>query len=99
MSVPFVWIVYSMVIPGLRCFSTYSVARRKKSTPIIVGSPPCQAIVTWGTRCASISWRTYCSSSSSAIRKRLPGYSISLDRKKQYSQSRLQVAPVGFARR
>src|SRR3954463_5205064 len=31
------------------------------------------------------------------MRKRLPGYSISLDRKKQYSQSRLQMAPVGLA--
>ena len=38
----------------------------------------------------------YVSSISSAIRKRLPGYSISLDRKKQYLQSRLQTAPVGF---
>ena len=73
MSVPFVWIVYSTVIPGRRYFSTYAVARRKKSTPIIVGSPPCQAIDTNGIRCASISWRMYCSSSSSAIRKRLPG--------------------------
>ena len=33
------------------------------------------------------------------MRKRLPGYSISLDRKKQYSQSRLQIAPVGLASR
>ena len=73
MSVPLVWIVYSIVIPGRRYFSTYSVARRKKSTPIRVGSPPCQAMLTCGTRCASMSWRTYCSSSSSAIRKRLPG--------------------------
>src|SRR5450631_4488622 len=31
------------------------------------------------------------------MRKRLPGYSISLDKKKQYSQSRLQIAPVGLA--
>src|SRR4051794_39757519 len=31
------------------------------------------------------------------MRNRLPGYSISLDRKKQYSQSRLQIAPVGLA--
>ena len=31
------------------------------------------------------------------MRKPLPGYSCSLDRKKQYSQSRLQIAPVGFA--
>jgi hypothetical protein len=36
---------------------------------------------------------------SSAIRKRLPGYSISFDRKKQYLQSRLQMAPVGLASR
>ncbi len=73
MRVPFVWIVYVTVIPGRRCLSTYAVARRKKSTPIIVGSPPCQAIVTSGVRCASISWRTYSSSIASAIRKRLPG--------------------------
>ena len=33
------------------------------------------------------------------MRKRLPGYSISFDRKKQYVQSRLQTAPVGFASR
>ena len=33
------------------------------------------------------------------MRNRLPGYSISLDRKKQYVQSRLQIAPVGFASR
>jgi len=41
----------------------------------------------------------YVSSSSSAIRKRLPGYSISFERKKQYVKSRLQTAPVGFAGR
>src|SRR4051794_31628066 len=41
----------------------------------------------------------YVSSSSSAILKRLPGYSISFERKKQYEQSRLHTAPVGFARR
>ena len=44
-----------------------------------------------------MSWRIYVSWISSAIRKRLPGYSISLDKKKQYSQSRLQIAPVGLA--
>jgi hypothetical protein len=32
-----------------------------------------------------------------AIRNRDPGYSISLDKKKQYSQSRLHTAPVGLA--
>jgi hypothetical protein len=31
-----------------------------------------------------------------AIRNPLPGYSSSLLRKKQYSQSRLQIAPVGL---
>src|SRR3990172_3034863 len=41
----------------------------------------------------------YVSRRSSAIRNRLPGYSISLERKKQYLQSRLQMAPVGLARR
>ena len=34
-----------------------------------------------------------------AMRKRLPGYSISLERKKQYELSRLQTAPVGLASR
>jgi len=33
------------------------------------------------------------------MRKLLLGYSISLERKKQYSQSRLQIAPLGFASR
>ena len=33
------------------------------------------------------------------MRNRLPGYSISFDRKKQYLQSRLQTAPVGLASR
>ncbi len=32
------------------------------------------------------------------MRNRSPGYSASLDRKKQYSQSRLQMGPVGLAR-
>src|SRR6266581_9036825 len=32
------------------------------------------------------------------MRKRLFGYSSSLERKKQYLQSRLQMAPVGFVR-
>jgi hypothetical protein len=72
----------------------------KKSRLIIVGSPPCHATVTSGDPTwASISCRRYVSSRSSAIRNRLPGYSNSLDRKKQYSQSRLQMAPVGFASR
>src|SRR3990172_1458173 len=31
------------------------------------------------------------------MRNGLPGYSDSFDRKKQYVQSRLQIAPVGFA--
>src|SRR5690348_15110221 len=40
----------------------------------------------------------YWSSTSSGIRNALPGYSASLDRKKQYVQSRLQTAPLGLAR-
>ena len=32
--------------PGLRYFSAYSTERLKKSSPIRVGSPPCQAMVT-----------------------------------------------------
>ena len=33
------------------------------------------------------------------MRNREPGYNISFDRKKQYEQSRLHTAPVGFANR
>ena len=40
---------------------------------------------------AASSWAMYASWTSAAIRKPLPGYSSSLDRKKQYSQSRLQT--------
>src|SRR5262249_17606389 len=47
--------------------------------------------------CDAKSWRMYVSCRSAAIRNRLPGYSISFDKKKQYSQSRLQIAPVGLA--
>jgi len=36
---------------------------------------------------------------SSVIRKGLPGYRASFERKKQYVQSRLQIAPVGLASR
>ena len=83
-SVPFVWIVYDARWPGFRYCCASSTERRKKSSPIIVGSPPCHAIVTSGTcRCASTSCRTYASSMSSAIRNREPGYSISFERKKQ----------------
>jgi hypothetical protein len=31
------------------------------------------------------------------MRNRSPGYRASFDRKKQYSQSRLQIGPVGLA--
>ena len=55
--------------------------------------------MTSGPGCDSSSCRMYVSSSSSAIRNRLPGYSISFERKKQYLQSRLQTAPVGLASR
>lgn len=44
-----------------------------------------------------MSSRTYASSVSSSIRKPLPGYRVSFERKKQYVQSRLQIAPVGLA--
>jgi hypothetical protein len=37
-----------MRMPGLRYFA-WKVTLRKKSNPIRVGSPPCQAKVTWGT--------------------------------------------------
>ncbi len=51
--------------------------------------------VVWAAR----SWLTYASSISSDMRMRSPGYSASFERKKQYVQSRLQIAPVGLARR
>jgi hypothetical protein len=99
-SVPFVWIVYTACWPRCRYCCASSTDRSKKSRPIIVGSPPCQAIVTSGTvACASTNCRTYVSSRPSAIRNRDPGYSISFERKKQYAQSRLHTAPVGFASR
>ena len=54
--------------------SASSTERRKKSRPIIVGSPPCQATATSGeSACASMSWRRYSSSRSSAILNLLPG--------------------------
>ena len=99
MSVPFVWIVFTMRLPGRRYFSRNSTERRKKSRPISVGSPPCHATVTSGPGCASMSCRMYVSRSESVMRKRLPGYRLSFDRKKQYWQSRLQIAPVGFTSR
>jgi hypothetical protein len=47
------------MLAGARWRSVSSIERLKKSSPIIVGSPPCQAIVTSGTRaCASIDCRT-----------------------------------------
>ena len=93
-----VWIVFRIFCPGRAYRRSRSIARRKKSRPIIVGSPPCQATTTSGTRaCASSSCRIYVSCRSAAIRNRDPGYSISLDKKKQYSQSRLHTAPVGLA--
>src|SRR5580658_10240155 len=64
-----------------------------------VGSPPCHATVTWGVRCDSSNCRIYCSSVASDIRCLSFGYSASLDRKKQYVQSMLQVDPLGFASR
>ena len=69
---------------------------KKKSRPMRVGSPLCLAIVISGLCRLPITWRTYTSSRSSAIQKRLPGYRFSLERKKQYLQSRLQMAPVGL---
>ena len=77
--------------PGARA------TRRKKSRPISVGSPPCQANVTRSVRCASISPRTYASSVASSMRNDEPGCIASLSRKKQYEQARLQIAPVGLA--
>lgn len=44
-------------MPGRRCFSTSAMARRKKANPMIVGSPPCQAMFTFSDRCDSMSWR------------------------------------------
>src|SRR5580658_7983060 len=64
-----------------------------------VGSPPCHATITWGVRCDSSNCRIYCSSVASDIRCLSFGYSASLDRKKQYVQSMLQVDPLGLASR
>src|SRR5215204_1949343 len=62
-----------------------------------VGSPPWNATTTSSTpRWAASSWAMYASCTSGGIRNPLPGYSSSLLRKKQYSQSRLQIAPVGL---
>ncbi len=83
MRVPLVWIVFSKVIPGRRYRSCNSATRRKKSRPMSVGSPPCQANVTRSVRCASISPRTYASSVASSIRNDEPGCIASLSRKKQ----------------
>lgn len=61
---------------------------------------PCHAISTTGeAECAAITCRMYDSSSSAAIGKRLPGYSIALGRMKQYEQSRLETASAGLASR
>ena len=70
-------------MPGRAYFRASSTARRKNSRPMSIGSPPCQAIVTSGARCASMSCRMYRSSSSSLMRERAPGYSFSFSRKKQ----------------
>ncbi len=95
--IPFVWNVFSIRVFSLAYFFCTSTERRKKSSPIRVGSPPCQAIVTLGTRCPLIVWRMNSSITSSVIRKLLSGYSPSFFKKKQYAQSRLHCAPVGFA--
>lgn len=50
-------LIRSNLVPGRAYFFPYTTARRKKSSPINVGSPPCQAIVTSGPCCASINWR------------------------------------------
>ncbi len=68
-----VWSVFSTRTPGGAYFFSSSTALRKKSSPMSVGSPPCQAMVTSGTWCASMVWRIYASSTSSDIRKVLPG--------------------------
>ena len=53
--VPLVWMVWTTVWPGRAYFLPSSTARWKNSSPISVGSPPCQAIVTSGVRCDSTS--------------------------------------------
>jgi len=53
-----VWIVLSTRWPGLAYSRSISIERRKKSSPIMVGSPPCQATTTSGARsCAASNWR------------------------------------------
>lgn len=70
----------------------------KKSMPIRVGSPPWKATTTSSTpRWAARNWPMYASCTSAGMRKPPPGHSSSLERKKKYSQSRLQIAPVGLA--
>ena len=60
-------------VAGRSYFSTSSIARRKKSRPMSVGSPPCQAMVTYSCCCDSMTWRMYCSSRSSSMRNFEPG--------------------------
>ena len=92
-----VCIVLRMRCPGAANRRSSSRVRRKKSMPIKVGSPPWNATTTSSTpRWAASSWAMYASCTSGGIRNPLPGYSSSLLRKKQYSQSRLQIAPVGL---
>jgi hypothetical protein len=50
-------------LPGLEIPLRELDRTPEESSPIRVGSPPCQATCTSGTRaCASMSWRTYVSS-------------------------------------
>jgi hypothetical protein len=56
-QVPLVWIVFWRVTPGWHYWRSSPTALAKKSSPISVGSPSCQATVISEASCPSISWR------------------------------------------
>ena len=72
-SVPLVCRAFWMRMPGRLYFCCRATASRNQSSPIKVGSPPCQAKVTSGTFWASMYCRVYSSSRSSGMRKSEPG--------------------------
>ena len=56
-STPLVWMVWRIFWPGFLYFATSSIERLKNGSPIRVGSPPCQAILTSGFGCAASNCR------------------------------------------
>ncbi len=81
-------------------FSHNATTRRKNGSPIMVGSPPCQAKSMRSPLCAAICWRINCSSVSSDIRQFycVPGTApLFQDRSNmcnQYCRSRRRVWPL-----